>query len=200
MRPAVPLYCRCTPTDFVPFLRKPVSSTTSTACSSPRCSTTYARRSSRTWSASQSARANRCCIPSGRRLARELRELPAVLALHGAQQPPHVGQRAAPRLGARKPPPYPRVQRLQPVRPLLHRGAPRPSSAPLSASHDCTSPPWYSHRIPAITTAVVLGATAATCRRSWSDGQSAFPARCSPQAGAGRVLARAAASCALTFP
>src|SRR5712692_11999670 len=31
MRPAVPLYCRCTPIDLHPFLRKPVSSITTTA-------------------------------------------------------------------------------------------------------------------------------------------------------------------------
>jgi hypothetical protein len=37
---AVPEYWRCTPTDVVPFLQKPVSSTTSTAAGSPNCSTT----------------------------------------------------------------------------------------------------------------------------------------------------------------
>src|SRR5207245_9112711 len=35
--------------------------------------------------------------PIRRRLTRELRELPAALALEGAQQSPHVRQRAAPR-------------------------------------------------------------------------------------------------------
>jgi hypothetical protein len=40
MRPAVPEYWRCTPQDFVPFFTKPVSSSTNTACSSPRCATT----------------------------------------------------------------------------------------------------------------------------------------------------------------
>src|SRR5215210_7338737 len=39
-RPAVPLYCRCTPADLSPFLRNPVSSSTRTASGSPRCSTT----------------------------------------------------------------------------------------------------------------------------------------------------------------
>lgn len=46
MGPAVPLYCRCTPT--ASLLRKPVSSTPSTTSGSPRCSTTYSCRSSRT--------------------------------------------------------------------------------------------------------------------------------------------------------
>src|SRR5512132_2833823 len=63
--PAVPEYCRCTPTEVVPFLRSPVSSTTSTAPGSPRCSTTWSRRSSRTLSWSHTARPSRCCIPSG---------------------------------------------------------------------------------------------------------------------------------------
>jgi hypothetical protein len=40
MRPAAPLYWRCTPTDFVPFFRKPVSSITSTAAGSPSGATT----------------------------------------------------------------------------------------------------------------------------------------------------------------
>jgi integrase len=40
MRPAVPVYWRCTPGVAVPFLRSPVSSTTSTAPGSPRCSMT----------------------------------------------------------------------------------------------------------------------------------------------------------------
>jgi hypothetical protein len=64
-RPAVPVYCRCTPTVAVPFLTSTVSSTTSAACGSPRCSITKARRSSRTPSASQDARDSRCCIPPG---------------------------------------------------------------------------------------------------------------------------------------
>src|SRR5918995_1745347 len=52
--PAVPVYWRFTPTLFSPFFRKPVSSTIRTPLPpSPRCSTTYSRRSSRTASASQ---------------------------------------------------------------------------------------------------------------------------------------------------
>src|SRR4051794_14765299 len=43
MRPAVPLYWRATPADFVPFFRKPVSSTISTPSRSAKASTTYAR-------------------------------------------------------------------------------------------------------------------------------------------------------------
>jgi hypothetical protein len=39
-RPAVPEYCRCTPADLVPFLRNPVSSTTSTPSAEPRCPAT----------------------------------------------------------------------------------------------------------------------------------------------------------------
>src|SRR5829696_3782832 len=65
MRPAVPEYCLLTPTLLLPFLRKPVSSTTSTACSSPRCSTTYSLRSSRTSSASHKALFSSRCMPSG---------------------------------------------------------------------------------------------------------------------------------------
>jgi hypothetical protein len=38
--PAVPESWRCTPTEVVPFFKKPVSSATSTAPGSPRCSTT----------------------------------------------------------------------------------------------------------------------------------------------------------------
>jgi tRNA-splicing ligase RtcB len=40
LRPAVPVYCRCTPGVAVPFFTSPVSSTTSTAPGSPSCSTT----------------------------------------------------------------------------------------------------------------------------------------------------------------
>ncbi|MFD7409474.1 ISAzo13 family transposase, partial [Streptomyces sp. NPDC059866] len=36
--PAVPVYCRCTPAKERPFFRKPVSSTTRTPPSAPRCS------------------------------------------------------------------------------------------------------------------------------------------------------------------
>src|SRR3954447_15376964 len=92
-----------------------------------------------------------------RRLAGQFRQLPAVLALHGAQQPSHVRQRAAPRLSARKPPPHPRMQRRQPVRPVLHRRDRSRRSFGSLLAHDYTSLPWYSHRILATTTAVVLG-------------------------------------------
>src|SRR5215204_5439995 len=63
--PAVPEYCGWTPADLVPFFRKPVSSTTSTARSSAKCSTTYSRKSSRTRSVSHSAWLSSLCIPSG---------------------------------------------------------------------------------------------------------------------------------------
>src|SRR3954452_7198963 len=100
----------------------------------------------------------------GRRLAGELRELPAILALHGAQQPPHIRQGAAPRLGARKPPPHPRMQRRQPVRPVLHRRDRSRRSFGSLLAHDYTSLPWYSQRILAITTAVVLGGLTSPCQ------------------------------------
>src|SRR3712207_6262838 len=60
------VYWRATPTDFSPFFKKPVSSTMSTPLfSSPRCSTTYLLRSSRTASASQRAAFKRRCAPCG---------------------------------------------------------------------------------------------------------------------------------------
>src|SRR5215217_7240870 len=65
MRPAVPLYWRCTPTDLVPFFRNPVSSTINTPAAWPRCSVTYERRSSRTASTSQSAAFSSRCTPCG---------------------------------------------------------------------------------------------------------------------------------------
>ena len=40
IRPAVPVYCRATPADILPFFRNPVSSTASTAAGSPRFRTT----------------------------------------------------------------------------------------------------------------------------------------------------------------
>ncbi len=48
MRSTVPLYCRCTPTDLHPFLRKPVSSITNTALGVASVSQTYFRNASRT--------------------------------------------------------------------------------------------------------------------------------------------------------
>jgi hypothetical protein len=62
---AVPLYCGAPPADFFPFLSKPVSSTTRMPAASPRCSSTYVRRSSRTTSASQSASESSRCTPCG---------------------------------------------------------------------------------------------------------------------------------------
>jgi hypothetical protein len=47
------------------FFTSPVSPATSTAFSSPRCSSTYSRTSSRTRSASHLARPSRCCMLSG---------------------------------------------------------------------------------------------------------------------------------------
>src|SRR5215211_9535208 len=38
--PAVPEYCRLTPTDLLPLFRNPVSSPMSTPSGSPKCSTT----------------------------------------------------------------------------------------------------------------------------------------------------------------
>src|SRR2546426_4474277 len=65
MRPAVPLYWRCTPTDLVPFFRKPVSSMTSTAVLSPSISCTYLHSTSRNCALSQTARSTRYCIAYG---------------------------------------------------------------------------------------------------------------------------------------
>src|SRR5258705_5638209 len=102
--PAVPLYCGATPADFFPFLRKPVSGTTSMPAASPRCSSTYVRRSSRTTSASQSASESSRCTPCGPRtpLAQDLGQLPAMLAFHRRQPPAQ-----------------------QPVHPSAHLGAPK---------------------------------------------------------------------------
>lgn len=63
--PAVPVYWRWTPTVCVPFFTSPVSSITSTAPSSCRCSRAYSGTSSRTASASHRARPSRCCMPPG---------------------------------------------------------------------------------------------------------------------------------------
>src|SRR4051812_10637646 len=91
MRPAVPLYWRATPADFVPFFRKPVSSTISTASRSAKGSTTYPRHHV---PATQLAR--RLFVPLHVReqplraprpgVADMLGQLPAVLALHRTQQ------------------------------------------------------------------------------------------------------------------
>ncbi len=57
---AVPEYCRWTPADVVPFLRKSVSSTASTPSGQPSWSATYCCTSSRSASASQDAPLSRC--------------------------------------------------------------------------------------------------------------------------------------------
>jgi hypothetical protein len=49
----------------VALFDKPVSSSTNTACGSPRCSTTSSRKSSRTPSASHPEPLSSRCIPSG---------------------------------------------------------------------------------------------------------------------------------------
>src|SRR5246500_5191392 len=66
MRPAVPLYCRATPADLLPFLRNPVSSITRTPSAAPRCSTTYSRHRSRAASAAHSVRLSTRCVRNGR--------------------------------------------------------------------------------------------------------------------------------------
>jgi hypothetical protein len=97
--PAVPLYCRCTPTDFVPFFRKPVSSTMRTPAGSPRC----AGRPAPLWP----------------RFAQVFGQLPAILALDPIQQPGQIALR--PRSGFRSPEPAsnPGMQRIQPRPPAL---------------------------------------------------------------------------------
>src|SRR5260370_3682006 len=59
------VYCRATPHDALPCLRKPVSSITSTASSSAKCSMPYARTISRRASASQSPRPRIACCRMG---------------------------------------------------------------------------------------------------------------------------------------
>src|ERR1700676_1084157 len=66
MRPAVPEYCRATPTECVPFLRNPVSSTTSTPFGSPRVEITSSRTLSRSASALHEPRPSNDCIRYGR--------------------------------------------------------------------------------------------------------------------------------------
>src|SRR3954447_24265505 len=66
MRPAVPLYWRATPADFVPSFRKPVSSTISTASRSARDSTTYARHRSRAAASSHCTCESSRCVRHGR--------------------------------------------------------------------------------------------------------------------------------------
>lgn len=80
---------------FVPFFKKPVSSATTTAAGSPRCSTTYARTSSRTPSMSRSALRSNRRVPSGPHLTSTFGLRPAVLTLQTRQQARH--SRARPR-------------------------------------------------------------------------------------------------------
>ena len=65
IRPAVPLYWRCTPTDAVPFFKNPVSSQISTPAGWPNWAATKPRRSSRTASASHTAVRSSRCIACG---------------------------------------------------------------------------------------------------------------------------------------
>jgi hypothetical protein len=131
-------YWRCTPTEVVPFSRKPVSSATSTPPGSPRCSTTQARRSSRTRSRSQSAVANNRCIPSGcaRRRARPAASRSCAprcrAARAGMPAPAGVARRGrtAPRRGrAGRPPRRPRRHFFDDCRLVGLR-------------HDPSRPPW----------------------------------------------------------
>src|SRR4051794_22457788 len=66
MRPAVPLYWRATPADFVPFFRKPVSSTISTPSRSAKRSTTYPRHRSRAAASSHCTCESSRCVRHGR--------------------------------------------------------------------------------------------------------------------------------------
>src|SRR3954468_11075513 len=100
MRPAVPLYWRATPADFVPFFRKPVSSTISTASRSAKVSTTYPRHRSRAAASSHCTCERTRCVRHGRAIAEMLGQLPAVLAFHRTQQALQIEPGLPTRLGA----------------------------------------------------------------------------------------------------
>ena len=61
---AVPEYCRCTPALALPFLRSPVSSTTSIPPGSPRCQS-HSRAHHRGRRPRPSRLSMQCCIPAG---------------------------------------------------------------------------------------------------------------------------------------
>src|SRR3954468_10009361 len=111
MRPAVPEYCRCTPTDLFPFLTNPVSSSTSTASASPNCATAYPRRAC---PGAGRVIAHLVGIPAhagekvrhplGCTIPGILGQLPAVLALHRSQQTLQIGPNPLARLNPAKTP------------------------------------------------------------------------------------------------
>jgi hypothetical protein len=118
--PAVPEYWRCTPTEVVPFLRNPVSSTTSTPARVAQVLDHIAAQ----------VVADQVRVPPGGgqqplhpvrgALPGMLGQLSAILAAHVAQQPRQIRQHAPARLDAGEPTADPGVQRLQPGRPRLY--------------------------------------------------------------------------------
>lgn len=117
--PEVPVYCRCTPAERVPFLMKPVSSTASTPSSAPRCSSTKPRTSSRTASAGQPAWFSSRCMPSGHSSPACSASVP-VLALQRREQSAQVLSCPPTRL---RPPEMltdPSMQSVQTRRPAVH--------------------------------------------------------------------------------
>src|SRR3954467_12406646 len=127
MRPAVPLYWRATPADFVPFFRKPVSSTISTASRSAKGSTTYARHRSRAASSSHYVREQPLRAPWPG-VAEMLGQLPAVLAFHRTQQALKIKPGLATRLSASEQLAQARVQRTQLRAPLKNTRYAHPPS------------------------------------------------------------------------
>ena len=125
MRPAVPEYCRRTPTDFVPFLTNPVSSSTSTPSASPNCATAYARRACpgagrghRALDRHPSACAQENPVPRPASIPGALGQLPAVLALHRSKQALQIGPYPPARLNPAKTRRDLLDQRIQLTRPI----------------------------------------------------------------------------------
>src|SRR5829696_3604047 len=124
MRPAVPEYWRWTPADLVPFLRKPVSSSTRTASShQDRVVITQVLDH-----VGAQIIAERIGVPVNAReerlhavwrvVAGRLGEVPAVLPLQGGQQALKISQGTSARLRTPEPrgnPPGNRLQLLSPV-------------------------------------------------------------------------------------
>src|SRR5215210_7735285 len=111
MRPAVPEYWRWTPADLVPFLRKPVSSSTRTASSSPRCYHVGAQIIAQRIGVPVNAR-EELLHAVWRGVAGRLGEVPAVLPLQGGQQALKIRQGASARLRTPEPRGNPPSNRL----------------------------------------------------------------------------------------
>ena len=151
MRPAVPLYWRCTPTDLVPFFRKPVSSTIKHA----------GRIAQVLGHVRPQVIAHRVDVPVRRvqqplhplrpRLAQVFGQLPAVLALDPIQQPRQIPLRPLPRFGPAEAPRDPAVQRIQ-----SRRASPR---SPRSSSWSPSASSAEGDPVYPLTVAVVLSRT-----------------------------------------